>query len=85
MQTDALMMFDKLTRPSSGSNGRAKAGPYTMIRPAEAGAGRSRSPACEEGFSPSQGRDPLQRVRGAGAIFVCKNPPRTHPRPQTST
>ena len=47
-------------------NGRAKAGPYRDRRPASAGAGRYRCPACEEGFSPSQRTDPLQRVRGGG-------------------
>ncbi|HEX3640957.1 MAG TPA: hypothetical protein VHV10_06685 [Ktedonobacteraceae bacterium] len=30
---------------SAGSHGRAKAGPYSIIQPAEAGTGRSRSPA----------------------------------------
>jgi len=40
------MVFDKLIwRYVVGRNGRAKAGPYPMIRPAEAGAGRYRCPA----------------------------------------
>ena len=40
------MIFDKLIwRCVVGRNGRAKAGPYPMIRPAEAGAGRYRCPA----------------------------------------
>jgi hypothetical protein len=40
------MVFDKLRRRCVvGGNGRAKAGPYPMIRPAEAGAGRYRCPA----------------------------------------
>src|SRR5437660_8845092 len=48
LQTDALMMFDKLRRRCVvGRNGRAKAGPYHTIRPAEAGAGRYRCPACD--------------------------------------
>jgi len=34
-----------------GSHGRAKAGPYTNIRPAEAGAGRYRCPACQAGLA----------------------------------
>ena len=40
------MVFDKIIqRCVVGRNGRAKAGPYPIIRPAEAGAGRYRSPA----------------------------------------
>ncbi|HEY4034385.1 MAG TPA: hypothetical protein VGL94_10520 [Ktedonobacteraceae bacterium] len=45
-KTDALMMFDKLIRRCMvGDNGRAEAGPYHVIWPAEAGAGRYRCPA----------------------------------------
>jgi hypothetical protein len=72
-RADPLMMFDKIIRQCVvGRNGRAKAGPYSHIRPAEAGAGRPRCPACKEGFSPSQRRDPLQRVRGAGRGLFAK-------------
>jgi hypothetical protein len=40
------MMFDKLIRRCMvGDNGRAEAGPYHVIWPAEAGAGRYRCPA----------------------------------------
>jgi len=40
------MVFDKIIwRCMVGRNGRAKAGPYLIIRPAEAGAGRYRCPA----------------------------------------
>ncbi|HWS83929.1 MAG TPA: hypothetical protein VN207_06690 [Ktedonobacteraceae bacterium] len=37
------MVFDKIC--GGGRNGRAKAGPYPIIWPAEAGAGRYRYPA----------------------------------------
>jgi len=47
-----------------GVHGRAKAGPYKNIRPAEAGAGRYRCPGLLGlDFSPSERTDPLQRVR----------------------
>ncbi|HEX3640719.1 MAG TPA: hypothetical protein VHV10_05460 [Ktedonobacteraceae bacterium] len=40
------MVFDKIIqRCVVGRNGRAKAGPYPILRPAEAGAGRYRCPA----------------------------------------
>jgi len=40
------MVIDKIIqRCVVGRNGRAKAGPYHTIRPAEAGAGRYRCPA----------------------------------------
>jgi hypothetical protein len=38
------------TRIGGGSHGRAKAGPYSDIRPAEAGGGRYHSPPCEAGL-----------------------------------
>jgi hypothetical protein len=42
----AIMVFDKLVRRClMGDNGRAEAGPYRTIRPAEAGAGCYRCPA----------------------------------------
>jgi hypothetical protein len=38
---DAIMVFDKIIqRCVAGHNGRAKAGPYPIIQPAEAGAGQ---------------------------------------------
>ena len=55
------MVFDKIIwRCVVGRNGRAKAGPYPIIRPAEAGAGRYRCPA----------RDTIQIRRALARVSV---------------
>ena len=47
-RNDAMMIFDKLI---VGSHGRAKAGPYSYIQPAEAGGGRYRCPSLLGGLA----------------------------------
>ena len=64
------MVIDKIIqRCVVGRNGRAKAGPYPIIRPAEAGAGRYRCPAYK---LPDEKVKHHNRVRGAGRDLFAK-------------
>jgi len=74
------MVFDKLIwRCVVGRNGRAKAGPYPIIRPAEASAGRYRCPAYKlpdekvkhHKRVPTGLYSPLKRAQDAIAVLLA--------------
>ena len=70
--TDALMVFDKFVRRCLvGDNGRAEAGPYRTLRPAEAGAGRYRCPAYKLPDEKVKDQKLVPPFTWAKALEVC--------------